>query len=72
MSESNGIGGMGTQGRWQYKDKRPCRVYCERCKAWHDEDKVTFVNITEDIQGQDLMTFTCPSCKTQQVSPRVA
>jgi hypothetical protein len=68
---TNGIGPMGTNGRWRYKDKAPCRVHCSECDAWYDEDLVTFVNIEEDIQGQDLMTFECHVCKTRQTSHRV-
>lgn len=35
------------------------RVYCERC-GWVDEAGVKFLNIEEDIQGRDVMTFVCP------------
>lgn len=38
-------------------------VYCPSCNEWHQADKVEFLNIEEDIQGRDQMTFTCPSCK---------
>jgi hypothetical protein len=31
---------------------------------------VKFINIEEDIQGADILTFECPHCKTQQKSKR--
>ena len=41
-------------------------VHCTECKARKDALKVEFVNIEEDIQGRDLMTFKCEDCGTTQ------
>lgn len=38
------------------------KVYCIFCKAYFDEKKVEFLNIEEDIQGRDVLTFRCPGC----------
>lgn len=36
------------------------------------EEEVEFLNIEEDIQGQDLLTFLCPKCRAIHKSYRVA
>lgn len=46
------------------------QVHCKKCDYWMDERTVEFLNIEEDIQGRDLMTFRCPDCKTVQKSFR--
>jgi hypothetical protein len=50
--------------KYQQKPK----VHCSNCPAFIDEDKTKFVNIEEDIQGVDVLTFICPECKTKQKS----
>ena len=35
-------------------------VNCSECGERHEPDEVEFVNIEEDIQGWDLLTFVCP------------
>lgn len=35
-------------------------VRCSECGECHEPDEVEFVNIEEDIQGRDLLTFICP------------
>jgi hypothetical protein len=35
-------------------------VYCEGCSTFHLVDDVEFVNISEDMQGEDRLTFVCP------------
>lgn len=35
------------------------------------EKEVKFENIEEDIQGRDVLTFTCPFCKKIHKSLRV-
>ena len=35
-------------------------VLCQHCGVFHRTDRVEFLNIEEDIQGCDVMTFTCP------------
>jgi hypothetical protein len=49
---------------------RKIYVRCGKCREEFDERKVKFLNIEEDIQGRDLMTFECPKCKTDQTSYR--
>ena len=50
--------------------KKVIKVHCSNCPTWVDEDKVKFVNIEEDIQGADVLTFICPHCNTEQKSRR--
>lgn len=52
------------------KYKKRINVYCRQCKAWIDEDTVDFLDIEEDFEGRDLMTFRCPTCKTISKSLR--
>ncbi len=35
-------------------------VKCLKCGEYHSTKEVEFLNIEEDIQGRDLMTFMCP------------
>ena len=53
----------------KFKHKPATEVYCHDCKDWKDTEKVRFVNIEESfLYGEDIMTFDCPTCKTQQKS----
>jgi hypothetical protein len=36
------------------------------------ESNVKFVNIEEDIQGRDMLTFECPCCGDEHTSVRVS
>ena len=54
----------------QYKKKKVINVNCTKCRRWVDEDDTEFVDIEEDIQGADILTFKCPHCKTEQKSRR--
>jgi len=47
------------------------KVWCGVCREWVDEDKTKFIDISEDPQGKDLLTFECPTCHTEQRSHRV-
>jgi ssDNA-binding Zn-finger/Zn-ribbon topoisomerase 1 len=47
---------------------RKSMVKCPKCKGEFQSDKVEFLNIEEDIQGKDVMTFTCPKCETEEKS----
>ena len=40
----------------------PVRVYCKGCREWMNEDHTEFINIEEDFQGFDKLTFRCPQC----------
>lgn len=31
-------------------------------KDWIDEDMVEFVDIEEDFEGRDVLTYKCPIC----------
>jgi Zn finger protein HypA/HybF involved in hydrogenase expression len=50
--------------------KRPIYVRCSKCKQDFDESKVKFLNIEENMQGQDVMTFKCPVCGSKEKSLR--
>lgn len=47
---------------------RKAVVYCKECKAWVLEEDTEFVDIEEGPQGEDILTFACPTCKTEQRS----
>lgn len=40
-------------------------VVCKECGETHNPEEVTFVNIEEDPQGWDLLTFICPVTKVE-------
>ena len=40
----------------------PIMVRCPDCKHEYDEDYVDFINIEEDMEGRDILTFHCPLC----------
>lgn len=46
------------------------KVNCSKCKQMVDEQDTTFVNIEEDFEGHDVLTFVCPICGTTQKSKR--
>lgn len=52
--------------KWEKK----INVHCSTCPRWIDEKQVEFINIEEDIQGHDILTFKCPKCNTEQKSKR--
>jgi hypothetical protein len=56
----------------KYKYKKKIKVNCQTCRKWVDEELTTFVNIEEDIQGADVLTFICPYCRQEQKSKRFA
>jgi len=45
------------------KNKAVCRtsVQCSDCGEFKT-DEVEFLNIEEDFEGRDVMTFKCPVC----------
>lgn len=53
----------------KYQYKKQIKVLCKNCH-WIDEKDTEFVDIEEDIQGADVLTFICPTCKTKQKSRR--
>jgi RNase P subunit RPR2 len=48
------------------------KVKCIDCDTYFDEEKVEFVDIEEDIQGYDILTFTCPKCGKIKKSKRLS
>ena len=43
-------------------------VYCKHCQESKEVGRFKPINIEEDIQGMDIVTFKCPDCKTTQKS----
>ena len=50
--------------------KKVIKVNCRKCHKWLNEKDVEFVDIEEDIQGIDTLTFICPICNIVQKSRR--
>lgn len=50
--------------------RKVIKVYCSNCKEWYSEKKVEFLNIEEDFQGADVLTFKCHVCGEHQKSRR--
>ena len=53
-----------------YALQKPVTVKCKTCDRWWPEEATEFVDIEEDIQGADVLTFKCPRCNTVQKSRR--
>lgn len=49
--------------------KKKIKVRCEKC-GWIDENDTEFIDISEDFQGADLLTFKCKKCGTKSTSRR--
>jgi len=47
------------------------KVYLSCTQEWVPEKTVKALNIEEDIQGRDRLTFECPKCRKQHDSLRV-
>lgn len=61
------------QGRERFFNLRPLvEVTCAHCKERQDERGVECLNIEEDMQGRDVMTFTCGKCGQTSESFRTA
>lgn len=52
------------------QDEKIVTVLCFDCNERLDEKLVKFINIEEDMQGCDVLTFECPKCKKVQNSKR--
>jgi hypothetical protein len=50
---------------------RIIRVYAACCDEWLMESEVHMVDIAEDLQGHDVVTFDCPRCGHEHKSKRV-
>lgn len=55
--------------RYQYQRAIQVALSCNGDRV--DEKDVTFLNIEEDFQGRDLLTFTCPVCSETHKSYRL-
>jgi predicted RNA-binding Zn-ribbon protein involved in translation (DUF1610 family) len=60
----------GKKQKKAYVHEKIITVHCQKCPAFIDEKYVEFINIEEDFQGFDVLTFRCPKCGTQQKSKR--
>ena len=47
-------------------------VYCDGCHEWHDAEAVEFVDVAEDAQGRDVISFRCPKAGDRVGLARVA
>ncbi len=54
-----------------YGYQKIIQVVCTNCKEWMDEKEVEIENIEEGMMGEDIVTFTCPYCKTEVQSKRL-
>lgn len=43
-------------------------IFCKNCGRLDHTDNIRSENIEEDMMGRDVITFTCPKCKTAQKS----
>jgi len=43
-------------------------VICPECSEEHLTTEVKFLNVEEDMQGRDVMHFTCPVTQTDTTS----
>ena len=59
------------EGKKESIPEPPIQVFCGPCQTYFDETKVEFIDIEEDIQGHDVMTFKCPVCKKERRSKRL-
>jgi len=48
----------------------PITVNCVQCGRF-DETTVEFIDISEGMQGEDRLTFRCPTCKEVRTSNRL-
>jgi endogenous inhibitor of DNA gyrase (YacG/DUF329 family) len=54
----------------KYRYEKVIKVNCSTCHKWINEKDVEFIDISEDIQGADELTFKCPICKQVKKSRR--
>ena len=46
------------------------RVYARCIMAYIDEVDVEFVDVQEDFEGKDVLTYICPHCLEEHQSKR--
>ena len=42
--------------------------YCSDCDEWYDTEVVEFLDVCENVYGEDSFTFKCHVCGTKQTS----
>lgn len=42
--------------------EKSIQVTCPRCDSTFDEKEVEFINISEDMECRDILTFKCSTC----------
>jgi hypothetical protein len=48
-------------------------LYCPDCKTDHQSNEIELIDIEEDFQGRDLVTFICPnSSRKLKAYPQVS
>ena len=40
-------------------------VWCEDCLDWKNTEEVSFLGISEDSFGKDMLTFKCDKCENE-------
>ena len=55
-----------------YYKQKMIEVRCGPCNEWIDERETEFIDIEEDEQGKDMLTFRCPICRYKSKSRRYA
>uniref|UniRef100_A0A6M3II87 Small CPxCG-related zinc finger protein n=1 Tax=viral metagenome TaxID=1070528 RepID=A0A6M3II87_9ZZZZ len=45
-------------------------VMCPKCAQEFNEEEVEFIDVEEDLFGEDVETFVCPNCETEVKSLR--
>jgi len=56
---------------YEFYEERPIKVKCKNCEEWYNENLVKSLDIEEDFQGRDILTFKCHQCETVQKSIRL-
>ena len=54
-----------------YDFLQPIQVRLACTRELVDEDSVKFEDIAEDMEGRDILTFTCPKCRELHQSFRL-
>ncbi len=42
--------------------------WCKTCDKWQSTGDVEFVDVSENVYGEDSFTFICPGCDEKQTS----
>ena len=50
--------------------ERKITVLCSNCHVRHNEEDVDIKNISENIMGEDVVSFTCINCNKETESRR--